>query len=511
VNILEHTIVFMIAIPFLVASLMILTRPFPEIQKKLNVLVSIVLLILSVYLFSQVWQNGIIAYDIGDWGKYGIVLVADLLSASMVLLSSIITFLALLFSLDYIDDKSQNTTYHSLYNLLIAGLNGTFLTGDLFNLFVFFEILLIASCGLLIANEKVEITPSSHKMEAVYKYLILNIIATLFMLVAIASLYGTLGTLNMADMALRIGYMNENGTLPWHLIPTALLFIVVFGNKAAIFPLHFWLPDAHPTAPSPISAILSGILIKVGAYGFIRFYYLIFEGNLEIFQPIIIFLGLATIIIGSISAVGQDDIKKVLAYHSIGQIGYVFIGIGMGTVYALAAALIYLINHAISKSMLFLVSGCIVHKIGTRDMRKIGGLSSTEPFLGLMFLVGIMSISGLPPTSGFIAKFVLFDAGISGGFYIPILIAVIFSLFTLFSMFKSWQRIFWGEIKDNIFEKENIHQNSKTMLSSLVIMTVIIFVIGLYAEPLIAITLETAEQILDPQLYIDAIIPGEVR
>lgn len=147
-------------------------------------------------------------------------------------------------------------------------------------------------------------------MEAVYKYLVLNIVATLFMLIAIASLYATVGTLNMADMAAKIALMNEEGTLPWHLIPTALLFMVVFGNKAAIFPLHFWLPDAHPTAPSPVSAILSGILIKVGAYGFIRFYYLIFEGNLSVFQPIIIFLGLATIIIGSVSAVGQDDIKK---------------------------------------------------------------------------------------------------------------------------------------------------------------------------------------------------------
>ncbi|AEH60891.1 multisubunit sodium/proton antiporter, MrpD subunit (2.A.63.1) [Methanosalsum zhilinae DSM 4017] len=510
-NFLDHVVVLLIAIPILVAALMVIIRPFPNIQKWLNLTVSIVLFILSVHLFMQVWNNGIIVYDLGNWGKYGIILVADLLSSGMVALSSVITFLALLFSIDYIEKKSLNSTYHSLFNLLVAGLNGTFLTGDLFNLFVFFEILLIASCGLLIANEKLEITPSSHKMEAVYKYLVLNIVATLFMLIAIASLYATVGTLNMADMAAKIALMNEEGTLPWHLIPTALLFMVVFGNKAAIFPLHFWLPDAHPTAPSPVSAILSGILIKVGAYGFIRFYYLIFEGNLSVFQPIIIFLGLATIIIGSVSAVGQDDIKKVLAYHSIGQIGYVFIGIGMGTAYALAASIVYLMNHAISKSMLFLVSGCIVHKIGTRDMRKIGGLSSSEPFLGLMFLIGIMSIAGLPPTSGFIAKFVLFDAGIDGKFYIPVLIAVIFSLFTLFSMFKSWQRIFWGEIKDNVFDDTHIHENSHMMLLTLVIMAIIILAIGLYAEPILAITIETANQILDPQAYIDAVLEVEVR
>lgn len=507
----DHLPILMVAIPILFSALMMFLRSAPSVQKIINLTVSFGLLVLSILLLVNVLNNGIVVYEIGEWGKYGIVLVADLLSAGMVLLSSGISFLALLYSMDYMEEKSLGSTYHSLFNLLVAGINGTFLTGDIFNLFVFFEILLLSSCGLVVAYGKGGFTKSDHKMEATFKYLVLNMISSFIMLVAIASLYATVGTLNMADMAAKINVMSETGNLPWHIFPAALLFIVVFGNKAAIFPLHYWLPDVHPSAPSPISAMLSGVLIKVGAYGVLRMFFLVFDSTLYMFQPIIIFLALVTIILGSISAVGQNDIKRLLAYSSISQIGYVFLGIGMGTVTTIAASLVYLVNHAVAKSMLFMASGSIIHEAGTRDMRKMGGMVNSAPFLSGMFLVGAMSVAGIPPMGGFIAKFVLFDSGITSKYYIPILIALAFAVFTVFYMIRAWQRIFWGEVRSEKYDEYHSHGLSWKMSVPILVLSVVVVVFGVYAEPLLSLAQSTASQIIDPQAYIDAVLTREVR
>jgi len=508
----EHIPILLIAIPISMAAVMIFLRSSPTIQKILNVLVTFCMLVLSVVLLEQVWTNGIIVYEVGEWGKYGIVLVADLLSAGMVLLTLFVSFLSLVYSLEYIEERSLSSSYHSLFNLLMAGLTGSFLTGDIFNLFVFFEILLLSSCALVVANEKGGVTKSSDKMEATFKYLVLSMIGSIVMLIAIASLYATVGTVNMADISVKVSAMSAAGTLPWHIYPIALLFIVVFGNKAALFPLHYWLPDVHPTAPSPISAMLSGVLIKVGVYGMLRVFFLMFTDTLPLFQQIIIPLSLATIIIGAVSAVGQTDIKRLLAYSSVGQIGYVFLGIGMGSVYTIAASLVYLVCHAFAKGMLFLTSGGIIHHAHTRDMDKMGGMIRSSPLMGAMFLIGAMSIAGFPPMGGFIGKFLLFDAGINEGFYIPIAIALLFAVFTMFYMFRAWMKMFWGEPRDTKkYGEYSSHALSPLLTVPIIILALGVIVIGVYAEPLISLAQATAAQIVDPQPYIDAVLTRVVR
>ncbi|ADE36263.1 proton-conducting transporter transmembrane domain-containing protein [Methanohalophilus mahii] len=511
-NYLDHLPILVVAIPILMSALMIMLRSRPTFQKILNIIVSASILLMSIILLLQVWNSGIQVYEVGEWGKYGIVLVADLLGSGMVVLSCGISLLALIYSLDYIEDKSLNTTYFSLFNLLMAGLNGTFLTGDIFNMFVFFEVLLLSSCGLVVASEYGGVTKVSDKMEATFKYLMLNIISSMVMLIAIACLYATVGTLNMADMSVKIAAMSDAGTLPWHIYFIALLFIIVFGNKAAIFPLHYWLPDVHPTAPSPISAMLSGVMIKVGAYGILRVYFLVFKDALFLLQPIIILLALITIAIGAIAAVGQKDVKRLLAYSSVSQIGYVFLGIGMGTAYALAASLVYLVNHAIAKSMLFLTSGGIIHHAGTRDMDKMGGMVKSAPLMSSMFLIGAMSIAGLPPLGGFIAKFVLFDAAILGEYYLPVLIGFAFAVFTIFYMFRAWLLMFWGEARDvEKYGPYSSHGLSPMITVPIVVLAVAVLTLGVYSEPLIALSSEIANQLLDPQPYINAVLGGEVR
>ncbi|ETA69159.1 MAG: multicomponent Na+:H+ antiporter subunit [Methanolobus sp.] len=511
-NLSTHIPIILIATPILVAALMILLRKQPGIQKAISVAVSFAMLILSVILLSQVWSGGIQAYEVGEWGKYGIILVADLLSSGMVVLTSFVSFLALIYSLDYIEKKSLSASYYPLFSLLVAGLNGSFLTGDIFNLFVFFEILLLSSCGLVIANEQGGVTKSSDKMEATFKYLVLNMVSSIVMLIAVSSLYATTGTLNMADISVKLSAMSAAGTLPWHVFAIALMFVVVFGNKAAIFPLHYWLPDVHPTAPSPISAMLSGVLIKVGAYGMLRVFFLIFIDTLDIFKPVIMYLALATIVVGAISAVAQTDVKRLLAYSSVSQIGYVFLGISFGSIYGITAALVYLVNHAIAKSMLFLTSGGIIHHAGTRDMRKMGGMVDSAPLMSLMFLVGAMSIAGMPPLGGFIAKLSLFDAGIGEQYYFAIGIALFFAIFTLFYMFRAMLLMFWGEKRDvEKYGEYSHHGTSFLMALPIVVLALTVVAFGVYAEPLIALANATAHQILDPQPYIDAVMTRVVR
>jgi multicomponent Na+:H+ antiporter subunit D len=510
-SIVHHLPILLIAIPILAAALTMMLRSRSKLQAGLSVLASFSLVIIGLLLLMEVWRSGIQVYEVGEWGKYGIMLVADLLSAGMVVLSAGVSFLSLIYSLDYIEKRSL-PTYYPLFNLLIAGLHGSFLTGDIFNLFVFFEVLLLSSCGLVMALEKGGVTKSSDKLEATFKYLILNMLGSFLMLIAVSALYATTGTLNMADISVKLSAMQAAGNLPWHVFAIGLLFIVVFGNKAAIFPLHYWLPDVHPTAPSPISAMLSGVLIKVGVYGMLRVFFFIFTDVLGMFQPIIIVLALFTIGIGAASAVAQTDVKRLLAYSSVSQIGYVFLGIGFGSMGAITASLVYLVNHAIAKSLLFLTSGGIIHHAGTRDMRKMGGMANSSPFMAAAFLIGSMSIAGLPPMGGFISKFSLFDAGLIGQHYTEIAIALLFAVFSLFYMFRAWLLMFWGEKRDVKMHGEySQHGSSPLIYLPIAILALTVLVLGLYAEPLFSLAQATAVQILDPQPYIDAVMTRVVR
>jgi multicomponent Na+:H+ antiporter subunit D len=523
--ILNNIVVFPIAIGLLTAPVMLFLRKRPKTQKIVAIAVSILLLIVAMTLFWIVYHNGIQVYDIGEFGKYGIVLVSDMLSALLVLLTAFIGLFVLIYSFDYIEKKSLSESYYPLFFLQMTGLSGIFLTGDLFNLFVFFEIMFLSSAGLIMANEALSVTDSAHKLEATYKYMTLSMLGSFMMLIAIAMVYATVGSLNMADIAAKALVIAESGTVPWVLIVSALLFIVVFGIKAALVPLHFWLPDVHPTAPTPISAMLSGILIKVGAYCMLRVLFLILSPTKEFFLPILMFFSLLTIAVGAISAMGQTDIKRVLAYSSVSQIGYVLLGLSLGTTIAIAAAIMYLVNHALAKAMLFLAAGGIIHETHTRDLRKMGGLITVIPFFSMAFLIGAMSIAGLPPMGGFIAKFALFQSAVSGAFWLPLLIAVLMAVVTIFYMFRTWIAVFWGENKGSIKEAESAvpdvpipdggehkkHKISFEVAFPIAALCAAIIILGIYPEPLYEISNIIAIQILDPTEYITAVLGGAPR
>jgi multicomponent Na+:H+ antiporter subunit D len=342
-----------------------------------------------------------------------------------------------LYSVQYMDKYTSKVRFYSLFLLMVTGMNGLVLTGDLFNLFVFLEIASIASYALVAFGCRHE------ELEASFRYIVLGSVASTFILLAIGIVYALTGSLNMAQIAKTIG--TDFKAIHFFVIG---LFITGFGIKAALVPFHTWLPDAHPSAPTPISAMLSGVVIKtLGVYAMARVLFNVI-GITPMVSMILLVLGTLSIMVGVLLALGQDDMKRTLAYHSISQIGYVVLGIGLGTRLGIAAGLFHLMNHAVFKSLLFLNAGSIEYATGTRDYNKMGGLKDKMPVTAATSMIASMSISGIPPFNGFWSKLFIIVAAVQAERYGFAVWAVIGSILTLASFTKLQKRAFYEEPKE---------------------------------------------------------------
>lgn len=490
-----------VVLPLTMAVLLLPLFRWPRIQKALALASNLAVFSVSFALLLEVYRRGILVHPLSNWPPpFGIVLVADLLSSTLVTVASGIFMAALVYSLGYMERDSLRFSYLPLFLFLLMGVNGAFLTGDIFNLFVFFEVILLSTYALVISWDPEGLVTRAEKLEATFKYVVLNLIGAAVMLLAIGTLYGTTGTLNMAQLSVRVQALREAGVA--HLDLIAFLFVAVFGLKAAIAPLHFWLPDVHPSAPTPVSAVLSGILIKVGAYGMIRLTSLLFVG----FQPlseVILLLGLATILIGGLLATGQLDLKRLLAYSSVSQMGFLLLGVGLATGQAIAAALFFLINHAIIKSMMFLAAGGIMHVTRERSMESMGGLYRSSPILAASFLVGAMALAGLPPLNGFVSKFLIFQALVDSGRLLYVLIALVGAFLGILYTFRAWLDIFWGKGDTPRGESPGY-----ALLVPIGILAAMCLLIGLFPEPLVGLATQTGLQVASPDLYVEAVLGG---
>ncbi|MDD2777696.1 MAG: monovalent cation/H+ antiporter subunit D family protein [Methanocellales archaeon] len=363
----------------------------------------------SLLLARSVLTGGVISYHMGGFAPpFGIELVVDYFGVYMCIIISFITLMAAIYSREYVAKElheSKTVPYYTLLMLMTGGMMGASVTGDLFNLFVFFEILSISSYALVaITGKKVAIMAS-------YKYLLLGAIATSFTLVGIAYLYILTGTLNMADLSVRLQSVYGVGGSSWTLIAALAFFMVGYCIKAALFPLHTWLPDAHSMAPSSISAVLSGILIKVGALAIIRVLFNIFQPEFVVetipITSMISWMAAAAIIAGSLFAISQTDIKRMLAYSSVAHIGFIILGIGLATGYGTTGGILHIFNHAMAKGCLFLCAGAIIYKTGIRNIDDLAGLGNKMPFTMAAFTIASLSMIGIPPTAGFVSKFYL--------------------------------------------------------------------------------------------------------
>ncbi len=413
----------LVALPLGAAFLLpLLPRRFPAAADALGNAAMAALLGMSV---ACLGREGI--YSMGAWPTpLGVDLRLDALAALMLVLVNGIGLAATLFSVPYMDRYSSKHRYYALFLLMVAGMNGLVLSGDLFNLFVFMEIAAIASYALVAFGGKHE------EVEASFKYTILGSVASTLVLVGVAMVYGVTGTLNMAHVAARLA---EAGTGPPVLFALGLL-VAGFGLKAALVPFHAWLPDAHPSAPAPISAMLSGVVIKtLGVYALARVVFNVFGAGPEILLCLRV-LGVLSMVVGVLLAIGQWDMKRLLAYHSVSQIGYVVLGLGLGTPLGIAGGLFHLVNHSLFKSLLFLNSGAVVYATGTRDLKQLGGLRGPMPVTTATSVVASLSIAGIPPWNGFWSKLMIVLACVQAGHVALAVWAVVVSLVTLASFLK---------------------------------------------------------------------------
>jgi multicomponent Na+:H+ antiporter subunit D len=404
----------------------------------LTMLLTLGQLLTAMSLVATINNQGILVYCTGI-GKstVGISLVLDGLSVFMSVIVSLVAFLIAVYSLNYIERFTSAWKFYALFLFMIAGMNGVIMTGDVFNLYVFLEIASIATIALIAFGVQ------RHQFEAAFKYAMMSIMGSFFILLAIALLYGFTSTLNMAQMAYVFAHSGKTNIG----MMISVLFIMGFGLKAALVPFHAWLPDAHPSAPAPVSAMLSGVLIKaMGFYTLCRIFYNVIGVTPDILG-IFMFLGTISMVIGGLLAIGQWDIKRLLACSSISQMGYVFLGLGLGTPLGILGAVFHIFNHSLLKSLLFLNAGAVEYATGTRDLKKLGGLSCRMPVTWITQFIGAMSASGIPPLGGFWSKLIIIIAAVQAGRIGYAFWAVVASLLTLAALMKVVRYGFRGPLK----------------------------------------------------------------
>jgi multicomponent Na+:H+ antiporter subunit D len=451
-----------------------ISRRFSDI---LALLVTLSCLTLTAFTMYAVSKSTMLLSFMGSWRPpIGITLVVDGLSVFMLLIINFIAFCAVLYSISYMERYTSKYKFYALLMLLIGGMNGIVITGDLFNMYVFLEISAIASYVL------VSYGIGEQELEAAFKYMVLASIGSLFILLGIALVYARTGTLNMADISQVLASASSYPLI----IFVSILFVIGFSLKAALVPFHAWLPDAHPSAPAPISSILSGVVIKVlGAYGIVRIFYNVIGMSSSVSLIILVLAGLS-MIIGVILQLGQTDLKRLLAYCSISQIGYVLLGFGIGTPLAILGALFHLINHAAFKSLLFFDAGAVEYATGTRDINKLGGLNSKMPITSTSWFIGTFAASGVPPFNGFWSKLILIIAAIQAQYYLLAAIAGVSAILTLASFIKVQRQAFLGNLPEALAK---IKEVPKSMAATLIILSILCVIMGALLIPSIRTTM----------------------
>ncbi len=427
-----------IAIPLAVAGFLpILSRLWKGLPDILGSLTMAMLLGLGLSQIPAVAGGGSILWQAGDTGlPLRIGLMMDGFSLLMLVTIAMVSLFACIFSVNYMEHYGGKGSYYALFLVMVAGMNGLVLTTDLFTMYVFLEVAAVASYALVAFGLKHD------EVEAAFKYLMLSVVATTGILLAMSFIYLMGGTLQISEIA---GY--AAASMNQKLAGLCLAFFLLgFGLKAAVVPFHAWLPDAHPSAPAPISAMLSGVLIKVsGIYALVRIVYSVF-GMPPALTQVLMLLGVLSMLAGALLALGQEDFKRMLAYSSISQIGYIVVGFGLGTPLGIMGAMFHLFNHATFKGLLFLDAGATEYATGTRDLTKLGGINNRLPITGLTTTVGTFSIAGVPPFNGFWSKLLIIVALVQAGQMTVAWIAIATSIITLWYFLLMQRRAFYGKL-----------------------------------------------------------------
>jgi multicomponent Na+:H+ antiporter subunit D len=493
----SHLVLLPIIIPLTGAAVGLLIRNHRIFQDAWSFGTILLSLASSGVLLYYTWIQGeTLVFQVGAWpAPFGISIVGDLLAATMVFMSQLVISAGILYALHSKDLVTEYPTFYPLFLVLAAGLTGGMLSGDLFNLFVFAE-LLVVSAAILTA-----ISDDKKGVEAAYKYFYISLIAGVFLLISCGIFYASYGTLNIADLARQIQAFPDAP-----MVPMAMVFLLAFFMvKSAVIPFHFWQPDFHTAAPTPVHAVLSSVVVKLGIYGFLRMLMLFDTGHHALIQGILISLGIVGVFFGGLGATATYDAKRMLAYSTLGQLGFILVAIGWGHHLALVAVIVYSFNHSLLKAAMLMLAGTVSSRAPTKTAAfdVITGLGKLVPMAGVLFLLGGMGLAGIPPMNGFISKLILFRSGIEAGEYIPMAFLVAGSIITLVYIIRAFQRIWWTPIPTGIKPKP-----TGDRLIAPAILIGLSILLGLWSEPLLQLADANVLWMELPAQYVQAVLGG---
>ncbi|MGH7785829.1 MAG: proton-conducting transporter membrane subunit [Candidatus Binatia bacterium] len=495
-----NQLILVLLVPFFTAIALALLNGRPQLERAVNVASCAGLTAYVFWLLAYVDAHGIQTSMIGGYqAPYGITLVADRLSCIMLCLSMAVGTVALLCSLPTVTATQERYFFHPFFQLLLLGVNWSFITGDLFNLFVAYEVMLVGSYGSMMVGA------SRPQVRQTLMYIAVNLVGGALFVIGLGLVYALIGTLNMADVAQRTATLV--GPRAAMLTAASMVLLLVFALKAAAFPVFFWLPDSYPVVPAGVNGYFAGLLTKVGVYSLLRVFVMTFrqEGHEVALQLVLVLSGL-TMLLGVLGAICQWDIRRVLSWHIISQVGYMLMGIGLaadaGLAHmAVAGTIFYVTHHIIVKSSLFMLAGAAEMVTGSRKLKEMGGVASTAPAAAALFLVAAFSLAGMPPFSGFLSKLLLMRAGLAGGQWVIVAIAVVTSFLTLLSMLKIWSYAFWGKPRR---AAGDIAWRAVAWPASVLVLATVL--LGLWGQPLLRLAGQAADEVTLATPYIDAVL-----
>jgi multicomponent Na+:H+ antiporter subunit D len=494
----KHLVALPIALPILAAAFSVVLGRWRAVQRVLSIVTLTATSVISLIMLVGVDRNGPVVVHAGGWpAPIGISLVVDRLSAIMLAVASLMLLAVLVYAIGQPGAERNHVGFQSVYLLLAAGVAGSFLTGDLFNLFVSFEVMLTASYVLLTLGGKRE------QVRSGMTYVVISLLASALFITALAFVYSSTGTVNMADLHEKIAQLPSGVRTVF-----AVMLVAVFGVKAGLFPLYSWLPDSYPIAPSPVTAVFAGLLTKVGVYALIRSQTLLFPDDSRAGTILLVGAGI-TMVLGILGAIAQDDVKRILSFNIVSHIGFMVMGLGLFSIAGLGAAIFYAVHHILAMTTLFLVGGLIEHVGGSSNIRQLGNMVRTAPVVAVLFLIPALSLAGVPPLSGFVPKFGLIEAGFSSGQYVVVAASLVASLLTLYSVIKIWIGVFWSPVLEE--PSGTVHVVGRMGGPPLMVLpTAALFLVGLavaaFAGPLYELCDRAAYDLLHPVEYVKVVL-----
>jgi multicomponent Na+:H+ antiporter subunit D len=520
-----------VIIPFLGAALSLLLLRRNALQRTVAIGSLVLTLAVEALILGTTWNLGPQAVHLGGWeAPWGIVMVVDQLSSLMLVVSTVVSLAVLVYASGQGvadgDEEGPISIFHPSFLILVAGVSNAFLAGDLFNLYVGFEILLTASYVLMTMGGTVQ------RIRTGVTYVVVSVISSVLFLITIAMIYAATGTINMADLSVKLEGLPVGTQMQLH-----LMLLIAFGIKAAVFPLSFWLPDSYPTASAPVTAVFAGLLTKVGVYSIIRTETVLFPG--ERLDDLLMWVALLTMVVGILGALAQIDIKRMLSFTLISHIGYMIFGVAVGTQEALSATVYYVAHHIVIQTSLFLVAGLIERRGGSTNVDRLAGMAKISPLLALLYLVPALNLGGIPPFSGFLGKTGLLQAGVDQGdglAYALVAGSVAVSLLTLLAMIRVWNRVFLrapedaeypdpillapvpagsrflltsGAVDDQAGRfagKGDVRLMSPSMLGGASALVAVGVALTVFAGPLFQLADNAAENLVRPERYVEAVL-----